>query len=760
MSYETIGKSKVRWDAVAKAKGEADYTDDIPLKNCLHAKIIRATITHGYVKEIDFSKALEVEGVVKILTYKDVPKRKFPTAGHPYSLDPNHKDKEDRNIFTDRVRLYGDEIGAVIGETVLACEQALDLIKVTYEELPFYLEAEEALAEDAVEIHEGSKNLIASSVLNIGDVEKGFEESEYILENIYETKPVHHCHMENQIAYAYKDSDGRWVCVSSTQIPHICRRILGEALDMPLGNFRVIKPFIGGGFGNKQDVVVEPIVVFLSMCVGGKTVKIDLPREEVFSYTRSRHGIKYKLKAGFTKDGKFKALKAIVYSNNGAYASHGHSIAAKGGGIIATLYNIENFNYDAKTVYTNIASAGAMRGYGVPQVIFAVESLVDDACKKYGFDPIDFRKENIIEEGILHPLSRLNMFTNGLKECIEKGVELFDYNAKVKAAKAFIDDDKARGVGMAAFSYATGVYPISLETAGCRISLNQDGTVKFLVGATEIGQGSDTVFSQMIAETVGIDYENVYADSKTDTDISPFDTGAYASRQTYVTGMAVRKCAEELKSKILNRASAFYDVESSLLDIKNGVIIYNLSGDKLCDLSELALKTYYDKELGSCITAEVSNNFHNNNFPMGVTFAEVEVDKKTGKITILSILNVHDSGVIMNPILATGQVEGGMGMGVGYAIGEVLRYDEKTGKPLNNNLLDYKMPTIMDMPNFDCEFVEKVDPTGPYGNKGLGEPPLCSPGGAIRNAVLDAINVGINELPLAPQTVFEAINRE
>ena len=757
MSYKIIGQSVERWDAIAKVQGKADYTADLPKKNVLYGKILRATIAHGLVKKLDVSEALKVEGVIKVLTPDDLPDLKFPTAGHPYTLDPKLADIADRNILTKRVRLYGDEIAAVIAENELAAEKALEKIKVEYEEFPFYLSPEEALAEGAVEIHDGSKNLIASTKAVVGDLKKGLEEADHIIEGEYKTQIVQHCHMENQIAYAYKGSDQRWVCVSSTQIPHICRRILGEAFGMPWGKFRVVKPFIGGGFGNKQDVTIEPLAVAMSMAVGGEPVMVELQREESIAWTRVRHAISYKVKLGVKKDGTITALEMDAVSNNGAYASHGHSIAGKGAGILQSLYKLPNMEYNSKTVYTNTASAGAMRGYGVPQVIFAMESIIEKAAKELGIDPVELRLKNLVGPNTENPVSHVMFFSNKLKECVEEGMKNFSWDERKKQADSQKTGDFRRGVGMAVFAYATGVYPKSLEIGGCRLTLNQDGTVKLMVGATEIGQGSDTVFKQMVAETTGIPYDHIYTDMNTDTDYSPFDTGAYASRQSYVSGMAVRKAAIELKEKILDAVKKFDDIDQLHTDIVNGNIVYKHSGEVIQSVGDLALKSYYDLANGECITAEVSNNFHSNSNAMGATFADVEVDIKTGKVKILNILNVHDSGHILNPLLASGQVEGGMGMAVAYALAEELRYDEKTGAPLNNNLLDYKMPTSMDLPDMETLFVEEDDPMGPYGNKALGEPPICSPAAAIRNAVLDAIGIEVDELPIKPQKLMEIL---
>ncbi len=753
-----IGKEVERWDARAKVQGKANYTADIPTKKKLYGKICRATIAHGLVKKMDLSEALKIPGVVKILTPDDLPDFKFPTAGHPFSLNPKTRDKYDRNLLTKKVRLYGDEIAAVIAETELAAELAVHKIKVEYEAFPFYLTPEEALADDAVEIHEGTKNIIAATVAEIGDIAKGFEASDHVFEDQFSTQMQQHCHMESQVAYAYQDVDQRWVCVSSTQIPHICRRILGEAFGMPWGQFRVIKPFIGGGFGNKQDVVIEPLVVAMSMAVGGKPVMLELTREESLAYTRVRHAINYNMKLGVSKDGKIKALEVHLLSANGGYASHGHSIAAKGGGMLVALYKIPNMHYDAKTVYTNVATAGAMRGYGVPQIMFAIESFMENVARKLDFDPIEFRLKNLAPTDEMNPINEITPYSGSLKECILKGKEQFHWDEKKEAAAKYKIGAFRRGVGLATFAYTSGTYPKGYEIAGCRLTLNQDGSVKCLVGATEIGQGSDTVFRQMVAEQTGIPYERIFVDAHTDTDYAPFDTGAYASRQTYVTGMAVEKTASELKEKILNSAEKIDGIKAGDLDIIDGDIVLKANGDLVETVAELALKSFYHLEKGECITAEVSNNCRLNSYPFGVTYAEVEIDTITGKVKILSIMNVHDSGKILNPLLASGQVEGGMAMAIPYALSEELKYNAKTGAPLNNNLLDYKMPTAMDVPDLSYCFVETEDCFGPFGSKALGEPPICSPAPALRNAILDAVDEEFNHLPVTPQKIFERMN--
>lgn len=755
MCYKVIGSNINRVDAVAKVTGKAKYTDDFFERDMLVGKVLRSPYAHAIVKNIDSHEALKLPGVEAIITYKDLPNIKFATAGHPLSLDPNHKDVEDRLILTNKARLVGDAIAAVIAKDELIAEKALKLIKVDYDILPSVFEAEEAIKENAPIIHEEkSNNIIASSVIDIGDVDNEFKNSDYIVEGEYETSIVQHCQLENQTAYAYVDSNDRIVIVTSTQIPHIVRRIVGQALDIPWGRIRVIKPYVGGGFGNKQDVIIEPLTAAMTLAVNGRPVRFSLNREEVFIDTRTRHAMKFNIKTAISKEGKLLGIYMKNIVNNGAYASHGHSIAMSAASKFRPLYNFNSIKVEPKTVYTNLPTAGAMRGYGIPQVCFALECHIEDIALKLNIDPIKFREDNFISLGHTDPLSGIKVRSFELDKCIERGKKLIKWDEKKEVYKKEYGS-KRRGLGMACFSYFSGTHPVALELAGARIVMNQDGSVQLQVGATEIGQGSDTVFSQMVAEVLGININDVHILTMQDTDITPFDTGAYASRQTFVTGAAVKKAAEEVKEKVLTIASKKCGLNIEELDIEDGNIIEKKIGDIICPLSEIALYSYYDRINAKPITSDTSENVRINAVAYGVTFAEVEVDIETGKIEVLEIYNIHDSGKIMNYKLAEGQVQGGVSMGLGYALSEQLLFDKKTGKPLNNNLLDYKIQTILDTPKIGVDFIEEADPAGGFGQKSLGENPTISPAPAIRNAVLDATGVAFNKLPMNPQSVFE-----
>jgi len=750
-----IRKSINRVDAVEKVTGGARYTDDFFEREMLVAKVLHSTIANGWVKSMDISEAEKVPGVVKIVTCFDVPDIQFPTPGHPWSVEASHQDVADRKLLNQRVRIYGDDIAAVVAEDEVAASRALKRIKVEYEELEPVLTPAEAMKEGAPVIHdEHPDNVLKHTSYTVGDPDAAFQkEGAHVFEGEYETQIVQHCHIEPPISYAYMEKD-RIVVVSSTQIPHIVRRVIGQAMGIPWGKVRVIKPYIGGGFGNKQEVLYEPLNAFLCTKVGGRCVKLEISREETFVSTRTRHAIAFKTKAAVTSDGKLVGRTLEAYSNQGGYASHGHAIVANSSNAYRYLYQDEiGLKSDAYTVYTNICSGGAMRGYGIPQVAFAMESQMDDIARALNIDPIEFREKNCMPLGYKDPFTGLTCYSSGLLECIKKGKEHIGWDEKRKKY-ANQNGPVRRGVGMSIFTYKTGVYPISLETASSRLILNQDGSAQLQMGATEIGQGADTVFTQMAAETIGFKLEDIHIISTQDTDVTPFDTGAYASRQTYVSGMAVKKTAEQFKAKILDYANYMLKISVEKLDICDGNIVDKESGDVLLTMERLAMEAFYSLDHSVHITAEATNHCKDNTFAFGACFAEVEVDIPLGKVHIIDIINVHDSGVLINPKLAEAQVHGGMSMGLGYALSEQLLYDAK-GKPLNNNLLDYKLPTSMDTPDLHVDFVETLDPSGPYGNKALGEPPAIPPAPAIRNAVLHATGVAINTLPLNPQKLVE-----
>ena len=717
---KSVGQSKTRVDAFDKAAGRAKYTDDLCGRNALATRLIHSTVAHGLVKAIDTAEAERVPGVVKIFTCFDVPEYYFPTAGHPWSTDPHHQDVADRLLLSRHVRFYGDDVAVVVARDEVAAAQAARLVQVHYEELPFVLDVQEAMAPDAPQLHENYPgNVLGHTQIRNGSYEAASQEPGLIkVEGWYDTPTVQHCHIENHICTAHMEG-GRIVVTSSTQIPHIIRRVCGQALGLPWGKIRIIKPYIGGGFGNAI-------------------------RTHIISFVRP--------------DGTFAARKIECFSNQGAYASHGHGIAAKGMGAFPQIYPCPNVEGDAWTVFTNKPAAGAMRGYGIPQAMWAGEAHLDDVAKALGRDPVEYRRQVAMPQGYVDAFSKNENYFDSFRQVMDRGMAAIGYQQKRQDYQNQSGPVR-RGIGMALFWYNTAVWPISLESCSCRMVLNQDGSVQIQTGETEIGQGCDTAFAQMAADAIGIPFADVHMVSTQDTDLTPFGTGAYASRQTYVGGFALRQTGELLRDKILSCAVELTRQAKENLDLIDGKIIRITDGRELMGLGELATEALYSLTHSQHITAESTYQIKNNAYSFGCTFAEVEVDIPLCQVKLLDIVNVHDCGRLINPALAEAQVHGGMSMGIGYGLSEQLLFDERTGRPLNNNLLDYKLSTFMDHPHLRAEFVENPEPTSPYGTKALGEPPACSPAPAIRNAILQATSVALNSAPMTPHVLFTAFKK-
>ena len=749
-----VGKKIKRVDAFDKVTGRAKFTEDLVPKDAYTAKIYHSTIAHGKVLHIDTTEAMKVPGVVKIVTCFDVPKIQFPTAGHPWSTEKDHQDVADRLLLNEHVRYYGDDVAVVIARDEVACKQALKKIVVEYEEYPANFDALDSIKDVKVPIHEESPdNILKHTTNNRGNFEEAIKEEGLIkVVGDYETPIISHAHLENPDVYAYEKS-GKIVVVASTQIPHIIRRVVGQALGLGWGKIRVIKPYIGGGFGNKQDALYEPLCAFLTTQVGGHPVKLLPSREETFVSTRTRHSMKIHIESYVRKNGDYVARRVETYSNGGAYASHGHSIAAKGLNCFHQLYPCENIKGDAYSIYTNLPAGGAMRGYGIPQAMFAYEAHHDDVAKALGMDPLELKLRNVMPKGYVDPFSHNENYYDSFRDCLEKGAEAIDYYGKKEKYKNQRGNIRY-GIGCAVYWYNTGVFPISLESSSCRMIVNEDGSIQIQLPETEIGQGADTAFTQMAADSLGMRIEDIHIISTQDTDISPFGLGAYASRQTYMASFSITKTAKELKEKILDQAYLQTRITPNNLDIVDSTIVRKTDGRKLLTMEELATESLYTlKTENQHITAETTHTIRTNAFSFGASFAEVKVDIDLAKVEVVKLINVHDAGNIINPQLAEAQAHGGMSMAVGYALTEEMKYNDK-GRILNNNLLDYKLGTIADTPEFEVYFIENPEPTSPYHTKSLGEPPTCSPAPAIRNAVLNATGISVNKIPMTPHVLF------
>ncbi len=752
-----VGKSEIRVDAFDKATGRTKYYEDRMPSGTLYVRIKHSEIAHGFVKSVDISEAERIPGVVKVLTCFDAPKIDFPTAGHPWSMDPEHQDVADRRLLNRHVRYWGDDVAVVIAENEVAAMQGVRALKAEYEPLPFVLDVQKAMEPGAPALHDACPdNILKHTSVRKGNYAEAIKEPGLIkVEGWYDTPTVQHCHIENHGCFAYEEN-GRITVVSSTQIPHIVRRVVGQAIGRPWADIQIIKPYIGGGFGNKQDALYEPLCAWCCTQVGGRPVRIDCSREETFVSNRVRHAIRFHITSWIRKDGSMAARKVDLYSNQGAYASHGHSIVAKAMGSFPQLYPCDNMECDAYTVYTNIPAAGAMRGYGMPQASFANDSNIEECAHAVRMDPVEYRNKFIMPQGYFDGFSKNCNYYDSHRECLAKGKELIGYDEKVKE---FAKDSGPirRGIGCASFWYNTAVWPIALETSSNRMLLNLDGTVTVQCGETEIGQGADTAVAQMTAEAVGLrSFRDVHVVSCQDTDTTPTGLGAYASRQTYVAGFSIRQTAEILKKKIFAYANKLTRQAEENMEIVDGNVVRKADGKVLISLSELAMTAQYNPQDSEHITAESTFTIKNNAYSFGCTFAEVEVDIPLCRVTVKNIVNVHDCGNLINPALAEAQVHGGMSMAIGYGMSEQLLFDPKTGKPLNNNLLDYKLSTVMDHPDLEAAFIENPEPTSAFGTKALGEPPACSGAPAIRNAIYNATGVPLRKLPMNPHNLFAA----
>ncbi len=759
-----------RVDAIAKVTGRAKYTEDLIPGNALVAKLLHSTIANGRVIHIDIDEAKKIKGVEMILTCFDIPQIKYATAGHPHSIDPDHLDVATKTMLTDRIKYYGDEIAVVVARDEIIADRALEKIRVCYEIYEPYRHPDEALSSKDILHEDYPKNILSRMDFEIDGNDVSFSEEEYEakekipgFENMECTgfflPTVQHVHIENICCFAYMENK-QIIVVSPSQMPHTLRHHISEALDKKLSDIRVIKPYVGGGFGNKQDTYFEPLAALLSERLNGACVAIVLNRHETFVNSRVRHAMDIVSAQRADDEGNLVDRGVIINAYSGAYGSNGHAVAAYAVTNFFQLYPVKGKQIGrSMSFYSNIPSAGAMRGYGIPQITFAMEAQIDDIAYKNNWDPLWFRKRNIMPKDFFDPFDKFYCQSNGLLECISVGSEKMEWKSKRIMYDKLNQNssDIKYGVGMAVFAYKTGVYPIQLETASSRFLLNEDGTVEVQVGSTELGQGSDTVMLQIASESTGIPEADIRIVSFQDTDVSPHDAGAYASRQTYVSGGAVKKVGLLFKEKIIERAAMLAGISSKDLTIEKGKVCSAIDKKVVMTVGDVAMRMQYENNLTRAsehITAEATHTAHSNCFSFGASFVDLEVDIRIGKIKINKVIAVHDSGNILNEHLARGQVQGGVVMGLGYAVTEQMLFDKQTLRPLNANLLDYKIPTSMDIPPIEVYFVDTWEPTGPYGNKGLAEPPVIPQAPAVRNAVLHATGVGINTLPLNPENLI------
>jgi len=760
---QCINKSHTSLGGRGLVLGKPAYTDDLAEPNALIIKVLRSPHAFANIKNIDLNGADKIPGVECIITHKDFKRIAVTRAGQGYPEPSPH----DKFVLDKVVRHVGDEVLAVAAINEQLCEQALEKIIVDYEILEPILDFEKALGHPTIihaeeEAHEmfpigfePMKNIAASYNMKVGDVDETFKHCDSVIEHTFYTQAQAHAMMEPHTANARIDFQGRLIINSSTQTPFHVRRIISMALDYPMSKIRVIKPRVGGGFGGKQCVHGELILSAIALRTG-KPCKIIYTRQEVFESTFSRHPMRIKVKLGAMKDGTLKAFDLDILSDTGAYGEHALTVFMVAGSKVLPMYNkVDSVRLVGNIVYTNHTPAGAFRGYGAVQGNFAVESAVDILCEKLGMDPVKFRQKNMIALGETSPIfeimgegtagTAMNIESCKLDYCVERGMELVKWNEKFPRIK---NGHKVKGVGMAIAMQGSGIPYIDMASA--IIKFNDDGFFNLLVGATDIGQGSDTVLAQIAAESLMVPLEKIIVYSS-DTDLTPFDTGAYASSTTYVSGNAVKKAGDSMREMLIQEAANAFDVDVDSI-VYEGLTIKTIDGSKEISLSDLGNRLYYN-EGQKQLVANGSYVGKKSPPPFMAGFAEVEVDTLTGKVQVLDYVAVVDCGTPINPHLAKGQVEGGLVQGIGMAMYEEVIENDK-GRQLTNNFMNYRIPTRKEIHSMQVEFADSYEESGPYGAKSVGEIGIDTPPAAIANAIYNAVGIRIDKLPITSEKVL------
>lgn len=740
-----VNKEMKKIDGIGLITGKPFYTEDLVAnQEYLIVKLLRSPHAYAKIKSIDTTIALKVPGVEGIYTYKDVPQTMFTLAGQSYPEPSPY----DRKILDEYVRYVGDPVAIVAAVDEESAEKAMKLIKVEYEVLEAVVDYEKALDshilvhKDRAHInydtigYDNKRNLASSYLQEKGDVEKGFSESEVIIENTYYTQPQIHAMMETYRSASYFDVYGRLTVISSTQIPFHVRRHLARALDYPSSKIRVIKPKLGGGFGGKQTSVCEIYTAFVTLKTG-KPSKIIYTRKETQAYSNTRHGMRLTVKIGSDREGNIKAIDIKVLSNTGAYGEHAPTVTSLVVYKTFPLYEKVPMRCKADIVYSNTMVGGAFRGYGATQGTFAVESAVNELAYKLGMDPTEIRMKNLVDQS--------ETVSGDIKKCIQIGKEAFDWkNRKV----VDMGNGKVRASGMAVTMQGSGI--AGLDTGSATVKFHDSGDFTLMIGVTDMGQGCDTVLTQMAAEILEVPMDKIVLNAA-DTDVSPYDPGAYASSGTYVTGNAVIIACEKMKKEILASASKLMNKDIDELEY-TGEYVEAKDGTRLT-LKEIAIRSV-GFEGKNQITTTGTWGGENSPPPFIASFAEVEVDTLTGETNVVDFLSVADCGTPINPALARVQVEGGIAQGIGLALTEEITID-KNGKLLQDTLMQYKIPSRKDLgPKVEVLFSYSNEPTGPFGAKSIGEVVINTPAPAIADAIYKATKSRVRSLPITSEKLF------
>lgn len=752
-----VNKAVPKVDSKALITGKPVYTDDLAPKDCLVVKVLRSPYAHALIQEIKTDTAMKVPGIVCVLTYQDCPNKRFTMAGQTYPEPSPY----DRLILDQRVRFVGDAVAIVAGETEEAVDRSLKMIKVKYEVLEPLLDFRKA-KDNEILVHpednweslcpvgaDNKRNLCASEENVYGDLEGTFAKCKYVVEETYHTKANQQAMMETFRTFTYMDAYGRLNVVSSTQVTFHVRRILATALDIPKSKIRVIKPRIGGGFGAKQTVVTEVYPALVTMKTG-RAAKIIYTREESMIASSPRHEMELTVRVGADENGIIKSMDVYTLSNTGAFGEHGPTTVGLTGHKSIPLYGkIEAFRFAFDVVYTNVMSAGAYRGYGATQGIFAVESAVDELAAKMGVSAMELREKNLVKEGQVMP-AYYNEPANScaLDRCLARAKEMIGWDEKYPVRD--MGNGKVRSVGAAMAMQGSGISGV--DTGAVAIKVNDDGFYSLMIGASDMGTGCDTILAQMAADCLDCEMDQIIV-SGVDTDISPYDCGSYASSTTYVTGMAVIKTCESLKNKIMERGAQYLEVPAEEVEFDGKKVVHLPSGKEI-SLKEIGNNVMCNSN--EPLMASEANSSPISPPPFMAGIAEIELDKETGKVELVDYVAVVDCGTVVNPALARVQVEGGIAQGIGMALYEDVVYN-KDGKNFSNSFMQYKIPTRLDVGDIRVEFESSYEPTGPFGAKSIGEIVINTPSPAIANAIYNATHVRLRELPMTAEKIYRGM---
>lgn len=753
--YNAINQPVRKKDSMQLLLGKPVYVEDIAPKDALAVKLLRSPHANAIVEEINVSVAKKVPGVVDVYTWEDVPKQRFAIAGQTYPEPSPY----DRLILDRHVRFAGDVVAIIAAENEKAALKAMKLIKVKYKILEPVLDFHQA-KDNEILVHpeedwlaqvpvggDARRNLVASEISGDGDVDAVLADCDEVLEHAYHMRSFNQAMMETFRTYTELDRYGRLHVISSTQIVFHVRRILSRALGIPKSKIRVEKPRIGGGFGAKQTAVSEVYPAFVTLKTG-RPAQLIFTREESQIAGSPRHEMEVRVRLGADKDGHIRGLDLYTLSNSGAYGEHGPTTVGLSGHKSIPLYTggLEAFRFGYDVVYTNTMAAGAYRGYGATQGIFALETSVNELAEKLGIDPTIIREKNMLREGMKMP-AYYGETANAcaLDKCMARCKELFHWDEKYPVRDMGNGKVRAAGVAMA----MQGSCISNVDVGSATVKLADDGTFNLIIGAADMGTGCDTILAQMVAECMDCSVDDV-AVFGADTDASPYDSGSYASSTTYITGKAVEMACAKLKTQLCGIAAGMLGCSTEEVVFENGRV-KQINTEKSVSLAEISVKDQVNNDIAAVATASHSSPVSPPPYMVGMV--EIELDKDTGEVKILDYVAVVDCGITINPALARIQTEGGIVQGIGHTLFENITYD-RNGRPIESSFLQYKVPTRLDMGHLRVEFENSYEPTGPFGAKSIGEIVINTPAPAIAHAIYRATGVWHRELPITPEKIL------